>query len=138
MWFWNFDFSFLRASQLYGVTWWTRVDHSDKLQNEDDGDRSFQMRNGDFPTDDETSSRDTRKDEEDDDEDSDDEEGRCQRWVNAACGMPKAQAKNKQTAAITLNERRSFLIENPRWEAILNINAALGLSVMAFLIGYYR
>merc|ERR1719239_271701 len=116
--------------ELYGVTWWTRVDFMDKPQS-----RDLEMTSGDFIIEDRQS--DDLASKADDDDDSEDEATGCRHWVGVACGLPKAGSR-QQTPDISLSMRRSFLKETPRWTAIMNLNAALGIAVMAFLIGFYH
>ncbi|CAL1536392.1 unnamed protein product [Lymnaea stagnalis] len=108
--------------ELYGVTWWTRVDCVSKIS------RDLQLREverSQEPPPLEAVGPEV-------------EQGRCQRWFNTACGIPTAHAINKETPEITIVQRRNFLIESPNIQNILNVNAAIGLAFMAFLIGYFR
>ncbi|BFZ20478.1 hypothetical protein BsWGS_23517 [Bradybaena similaris] len=108
--------------QLWGVTWWTRVDCIQKNVEKvavSDGDLNPQ--------------RDT-----DADEPVEIVEGKCHRWFDKVCGIPLEQGKSKHTPEITVKERRAYLKEQPRWKTVLNINAAIAMAVTAFLIGFYH
>lgn len=67
-----------------------------------------------------------------------DSEGRCHRWFDVICGIPSAHARSRTRPEITEEQRLEFLYEKPKWVKILNINAAIGMTVMAFLTGFYR
>ncbi|XP_055898128.1 sodium/glucose cotransporter 4-like isoform X1 [Biomphalaria glabrata] len=109
--------------QLYAVTWWTRVDrksqtnrHTDLTLQEDD---TLSESSQQTPTTEAGISR-------------------WQRWFNFACGIPSSTAKIKEAPEISIAQRRSFLLETSKWRGFLNINATIGLVVMAFLIGYFH
>ncbi|KAH9503396.1 Sodium/glucose cotransporter 4 [Bulinus truncatus] len=110
--------------ELYGVTWWTRVDHQVGQTNQDI-DLTIQE-------DDESSEKTSVQVE------TGTEINTCQRWFNTACGIPSSTSKIKEAPDITINQRRRFLLETPKWRNILNINATIGLAFMAFLIGYFH
>uniref|UniRef100_A0A2C9K5S3 Uncharacterized protein n=1 Tax=Biomphalaria glabrata TaxID=6526 RepID=A0A2C9K5S3_BIOGL len=109
--------------RLYAVTWWTRVDrksqtnrHTDLTLQEDD---TLSESSQQTPTTEAGISR-------------------WQRWFNFACGIPSSTAKIKEAPEISIAQRRSFLLETSKWRGFLNINATIGLVVMAFLIGYFH
>ncbi|KAH9503391.1 Sodium/glucose cotransporter 4 [Bulinus truncatus] len=110
--------------ELYGVTWWTRVDRQ-VGQTIQDIDLTIQE-------DDESSEKTSVQVE------TETEINTCQRWFNTACGIPSSTSKIKEAPDITINQRRRFLLETPKWRNILNINATIGLAFMAFLIGYFH
>ena len=66
------------------------------------------------------------------------EEGKCHRWFDFICGIPKAHSKSRETPEITEEQRREFLRQSPRWSVFLNVHAAIAMAVMAFLTGYYH
>ena len=60
------------------------------------------------------------------------------RWLNAACGLPDANSSDNVQTAETHEERMKLLRETTKLRRILNVNAVLGLSVVAFLIGFFH
>uniref|UniRef100_A0A0B7AFY9 Uncharacterized protein n=1 Tax=Arion vulgaris TaxID=1028688 RepID=A0A0B7AFY9_9EUPU len=115
-------FSFATRKQeedeLWGVTWWTRVDYVHKDYINDAGPVSQgESNNEDYV---------------------ENEDSKCHNWLDKVCGIPTTSSKNKETPEISVNQRRHFLTENAKWQTILNINAAIGLAVATFLIGYYH
>lgn len=62
--------------------------------------------------------------------------GTCRKWVNFVCGIPqKAEEHSLEEEAA---QKKKFLKESTFWSRILNLNAVLGLVVVAFLIGFFR
>lgn len=114
--------------QLEGVTWWTRLKPEDKANNstgnEDDQRKDISSaKNGVQIA---------------EVEDVDERTTGCtKRLCDHVCGMPD---NNSGAANPTANETqiRGFLKENKKWRAVLNVNAAIGLIVTAFLYGFYR
>ncbi|RUS84630.1 hypothetical protein EGW08_007602 [Elysia chlorotica] len=117
--------------ELYGVTWWTRVDKMKKEEEEsmEDG-MDMKAVNG--------HSREAPAVKPEDNSYDSDENG--QGCFDKLCGIPESGSDSQLDSApdITISQRREFLHEDSRWKTILNINAAIGLAVMAFLIGYYK
>ena len=66
------------------------------------------------------------------------EEGQCHRWFDFVCGIPRAHSRAEERPEITEEQRREFLRESPRWSVFLNVHAAIAMTVMAFLTGYYH
>ncbi|KAK3783630.1 hypothetical protein RRG08_063030 [Elysia crispata] len=122
-------------SELYGVTWWTKVDNVRKNEEEEE--------EGNIGNGIEMKSMDGQSDEvpevraEDNSYDSD-REGDCHHCFDKICGIPDPGKKLDAAPDITVDQRRAFLREDSRWQTILNINAAIGFAVVAFLIGYYK
>jgi len=52
------------------------------------------------------------------------------------CGMPEKDTS--ENPHLDEAKTREFLTEHPRIKTILNVNAAFGLVVVAFLYGFYR
>ncbi|KAK3587620.1 hypothetical protein CHS0354_032828 [Potamilus streckersoni] len=63
--------------------------------------------------------------------------GKLRLWCDKICGIPEDK---KMSSGLSHSDiwQRQFLYENPFWKKILNLNAILGVTVIAFLIGYYR
>jgi len=59
------------------------------------------------------------------------------RWFNTACGLPDDGATAYDPTAESYEERMKVLEENPTWRRFLNANAVIGLSVVAFLCGFF-
>ena len=62
----------------------------------------------------------------------------CHRWFDFVCGIPRAHSRAEERPEITEEQRREFLRESPRWSVFLNVHAAIAMTVMAFLTGYYH
>ncbi|PVD22368.1 hypothetical protein C0Q70_18178 [Pomacea canaliculata] len=117
--------------QLRGVTWWTRLDKlKETFDKEPDDDMNRNNHEMNIADDNQANHQ-----QNDIDEDS---EGRCHRWFDVICGIPSAHARSRTRPEITEEQRLEFLYEKPKWVKILNINAAIGMTVMAFLTGFYR
>lgn len=121
-------------SQLYGVTWWTKVDKMKKMGEEDAVGNNMEMKTIDERNEDNLAVK------IEGDSYESDGEGDCHRCFDKICGIPVSGSKRDNDTApdITIQQRRDFLKEDSSWQTILNINAAIGLAVTAFLIGYYK
>ncbi|XP_059148470.1 sodium/myo-inositol cotransporter 2-like [Physella acuta] len=115
-------FSFTAPAQtedeLYGVTWWTRVDVIDKSSAVESSipqdSRTFHV------------------------SEPAPQHSKCDRFLNTVCGVPFSNAKSSETAEITVKQAKAFLAQDQTSRNVLDINAAIGLAVMAFLIGYFH
>ncbi|GFO49601.1 sodium/glucose cotransporter 4 [Plakobranchus ocellatus] len=126
---------------LYGVTWWTRVDLKRNRQEEEGEEEEKAIGNNSMEMKGMNSHREENVDtktEDDSDDSYEVEEGECHQCFDKVCGIPLGREKFSTAPDITLSQRRTYLRENPNWRAILNINATIGLAVVAFLIGYYK
>ncbi|XP_021344911.1 sodium/glucose cotransporter 4-like, partial [Mizuhopecten yessoensis] len=114
--------------ELVGVTWWTRMKPEDK---------------GDHSTDSETEqAKDNRPASNgvqiaEPDDGNERTVGCAKRACNFVCGMPD-DSSGATSPSTDETQTRRFLKENKRWSTVLNINAAIGLIVTAFLYGFYR
>lgn len=68
--------------------------------------------------------------------DAEDNIGKCKKWADFICGIP--DAAEEQDLEEEVEQKRIFLKENKFWSKILNINACIGMIVIAFLIGFFR
>ncbi|XP_064649612.1 sodium/mannose cotransporter SLC5A10-like [Lineus longissimus] len=127
---------------LAGVTWWTKmVDPStgkrvpeDKLEmavrsdesttSEDDG---HVVENGHIPPDDKESELASG--------DSEEETGFCKKWLNTILGI---KDKDHAVTTETFQNRVAFLHQRTRWRRLVNVNAAIALGVLIFLVGFYH
>lgn len=66
------------------------------------------------------------------------EESQCHHWFDFICGIPKAHSRSEERPEVMEDQRQQFLTESPRWSAVLNVHAAIAMTVMAFLTGYYH
>ncbi|XP_033727039.1 sodium/glucose cotransporter 4-like [Pecten maximus] len=114
--------------QLEGVTWWTRLKPEDK--GDDSTDSHIDQEKDTSPA--------TNGVQISEPEDADESTVGCaKRACNYVCGMPDSDSGAAAPSA-DLTQIRGFLKENKRWTRVLNINAAIGLIVTAFLYGFYR
>ncbi|KAL3858003.1 hypothetical protein ACJMK2_012621 [Sinanodonta woodiana] len=63
--------------------------------------------------------------------------GKLRLWCDKICGIPEDKRISPGLPHSDICQRK-FLYENPFWKKIVNLNAILGVTVIAFLIGYYR
>ncbi|GFR62446.1 sodium/glucose cotransporter 4 [Elysia marginata] len=119
-------------SQLFGTTWWTRVDKVRTRDEEETVENGMEMKTTDEIKEETPDSKAVENS-----YDSD-EDGGCHKCFDKICGIPESGDSSESTPDITVDQRRDFLKENSNWKTILNINAAIGLAVTAFLIGYFR
>jgi hypothetical protein len=83
--------------------------------------------------------------------DSDQQNGLCKKeatkrasvwrhYCDVVCGLPSSDDANDTAKCDTMDseaDRRSLLYEKPFWKSFLNVNAVIGLIVVAFLCGFY-
>nr|KAG5706614.1 hypothetical protein BaRGS_005684 [Batillaria attramentaria] len=114
-------------SELRGMTWWTRVDKVSDTGIQDGETRPMTSKDSKLEM---KVIEGTETDEI--------QEGKCHRCFDFVCGIPTSQSKSRERPEITEAQRREFLYEKPGWSVFLNINAAIGMTVMAFLTGFYH
>lgn len=56
--------------------------------------------------------------------------------MDLICGIPDSDTG--ENPHLDENKTREFLTERPKWKQALNINACVGLVIVAFLYGFYR
>ncbi|KAH3888394.1 sodium/glucose cotransporter 4-like [Dreissena polymorpha] len=106
-------------AQIVGMTWWDRYRPED-IEVTQAEEVSLK------PIDDSSMSR----------EEDTSRGGTCRKWADFICGIPRKSEEHslEEQAA----QKRAFLKEPKFWAHILNINAVMGLVVVAFLIGFFR
>ncbi|KAK3587617.1 hypothetical protein CHS0354_032825 [Potamilus streckersoni] len=62
--------------------------------------------------------------------------GACRRWFDVVCGIP--ESSSEADTVMTLTQKDAFLNEKPFIAKMLNLNTAVSLIVLAFLLGFYR
>ncbi|WAR03091.1 SC5A9-like protein [Mya arenaria] len=62
--------------------------------------------------------------------------GKCKHWADFICGIPDRAEEHSMEEQAT--QKRDFLKESSFWSKILNVNAAIGVVMIAFLIGFFR
>ncbi|XP_050418899.1 sodium/mannose cotransporter SLC5A10 [Patella vulgata] len=113
--------------QLRGVTYWTRID---KLSEET---RKFEEENlNSF-----NGHSDMKLESSEEVVIEETETKGCNYWARFICGLPENKP-DRGTPGISQKQIRQFLYENPKWQTFMNINAALGCVVMAFLTGFFH
>lgn len=113
----------LAKERTIGMTWWTRY-KADDIDVKEVNEITLKPRiNG------------SREDTTYDDDDTENI-GTCRRWADFVCGIPeKAEEHSLEEQAV---QKRAFLKESRFWSKILNLNAGMGLVIVAFLIGFFR
>ncbi|XP_041370247.1 sodium/glucose cotransporter 4-like [Gigantopelta aegis] len=109
--------------QLKNVTFWTKLKMSEDPSKKTDGDNEYAN-----PM--------TVATEDDEDPTEQIQEGRCHKLFDFVCGIPTT--RNTKSHEFTEEEKRDFLREDPKWQTILNVNALVGIAVMAFLMGFFH
>lgn len=70
-------------------------------------------------------------------EDTNETNQQCHKTIlNMICGM--SDGDSAENLQLDEAKTREYLTEHPTWKTILNVNAGIGLVVVAFLYGFYR
>ncbi|XP_060064253.1 sodium/glucose cotransporter 4-like [Ylistrum balloti] len=115
-----------REEELEGVTWWTRLKPEDKGNNSTVRDSESAKENNPATNGIEIAEPEDER-----------PTGCAKRACDYICGMPENET-GSTTPSTDETQIRKFLKENKRWTRVLNVNAAIGLIVTAFLYGFYR
>jgi len=59
------------------------------------------------------------------------------RWCNIVCGLPTQDESTAATDADTYTDRMLMLTQKPFWTNVLNVNAVVALTIVAFLVGFF-
>ena len=70
-------------------------------------------------------------------EDASDDRATWRRWLDQICGMP-SKSHSQDDPHIGPEMTRKYLKESSKWRTVLNVNAAIGLILTAFLYGFYH
>lgn len=70
-------------------------------------------------------------------DDTNDDRATWRRWLDQICGMP-SKSHSQDDPHIGPEMTQKYLKESPKWKTVLNINAAVGLILTAFLYGFYH
>lgn len=122
--------------ELKGVTWFTRI-RGDSLED------NLEMKNSKDNREEpqcEGVNNDAEKQKDESIEvmdDTNDDRATWRRWLDQICGMP-SKSHSQDDPHIGPEMTQKYLKESPKWKTVLNINAAVGLILTAFLYGFYH
>ncbi|KAL4223692.1 hypothetical protein ACF0H5_017160 [Mactra antiquata] len=121
---------------IEGMTYWTiksTTDTTDRAQETNGVNLELQTNSLSKPV--KTSTEDVNT--EDHNVDPDDI-GKVKTCIYRICGIPLASPQTFNTEHLETEFKKKFLNEDPFWKKVLDINAAIGLLVVVFLIGYFH
>ncbi|XP_076092318.1 sodium/glucose cotransporter 4-like [Mytilus galloprovincialis] len=125
--------------ELKGVTWWTRikphpVDHQEHVDKQEVQET---IETDASETKNETALSQNGLMIQEPPEDTNETNQKCHKTVlNMICGM--SDGGSGENLKLDEAKTREYLTEHPTWKTILNVNAGIGLVVVAFLYGFYR
>ncbi|XP_062577224.1 sodium/glucose cotransporter 4-like [Saccostrea cucullata] len=123
--------------QLKGVTWFTRIRVEESSTNDVEMSKSEDKKESEVTENVNKNEENQTDDAIDVIHDESDHRPLWRRWVDQICGMP-TKRHSGDDPHIGPEMTRKYLKESPKWRTILNVNAAAGLILTAFLYGFYH